>query len=161
MARPAAWIAVVFALVAAAGCRSAVEPLTQDLTPDQYFQRAIEASDKDNYSLAMKYYEAFQAKFPDDAARNIWASYEIALLHHKLGDDDKAIELFDQVLARYENQPAAALPPGPRVLAEKVKSNILKNRKPPAPAAPAAPAAPVAQPPAAQPPAAPAPNSAN
>ncbi len=150
MARPAAWIAVILALVAAAGCRSTVDPLTQDLTPDQYFQRAIEASDKDNYRLAMKYYEAFQAKFPDDATRNIWASYEIALLHHKLGDEDKAIELFDQLLVRYQNQPAdaPALPPGPRVLAEKVKGNILKNRKPAAPAVAPAPAAP-AEPPAA------------
>ncbi len=114
MTRPAAWIAVVLALVAAAGCRSTVDPLAQDLTPDQYFQRAIEASDKDNYRLALRYYEAFQAKFPNDAARNIWASYEIALLHHKLGDDDKAIELFDQLLARYENQPADAPPLPPR-----------------------------------------------
>jgi tetratricopeptide (TPR) repeat protein len=151
MARPAAWIAVVLALVASAGCRSTVDPLAQDLTPDQYFQRAIEASDKDDYRLAMKYYEAFQTKYPDDAARNIWASYEIALLHHKIGDDDKAIELFDQVIARYQNQPpdAPPLPPGPRVLAEKVKNNILKSRKPPAPpaATPPTPAAPEQAPP--------------
>ncbi len=143
MARATAWIAALIALAAAAGCRSTVDPLSQNLTPDQYFQRAIEASDKDNYKLALRYYEAFQAKYPGDPSRNAWASYEIALLYHKLGEDAKAIELFDKLLALYQNQPADAppLPPGPRVLAEKVKGNILQGSKTPVPRSPAPPGA--------------------
>jgi len=129
MASLAGSIALAFALLA--GCRSTVDPLAQDLTPDQYFQRAIEASDKDNYRLAMRYYEAFLVKFAADVERSIWASYEVAVLHHKLGNDDKAVELLDQLLARYEagTEGSPQLPPGPRVLAEKVKNNIVKNRK--------------------------------
>ncbi len=131
MVRLIALIAVAAAALAAAGCRSTGDPLAEDLTPDQYFQRAIDASDRDNYRLAMRYYEAFQAKYPDDAQRNAWASYEIAMLHHKLGNDDRALELLDELLAKYE-APApgsAPLPAAARVLAEKVKGNILRSRK--------------------------------
>ena len=136
MVRLIALVAVTVAALAAAGCRATVDPMTLDLTPDQYFQRAIEASDKDNYRVAMTYYEAFQAKFPGDVERGVWASYEVAVLHHKLGNDDKALEALDKLLARYATPAAGAppLPSGPRVLAEKVKANILKSRKP-APAA--------------------------
>lgn len=132
MARLVALLILAVAALAASGCRSTVDPLSQELSPDQYLQRAIEASDKDNYRLAMRYYEAFQAKYPGDVERSLWASYEIAVLHHKLGNDDKAIELLDNVLARYEKpaEGSAALPPGPRVLAAKVKANIAKSRTP-------------------------------
>ena len=104
MTRLTALLALSVAALAAFGCRTTVDPLEQELTPDQYFQRAIEASDRDNYRLAMRYYEAFQAKYPDDLQRNIWASYEIAFLHHKLGNDDKCIEMIDALLAKYENR---------------------------------------------------------
>lgn len=146
MARLIALIAVAAAVLAASGCRSTGDPLAQDLTPEQYFQRAIDASDRSNYRLAMRYYEAFQARYPDDVRRNVWASYEIAVLHHKLGNDVKAVELLDELLAKYDapQEGAAPLPAAPRVLARKVKGNILKGRKPAETAAPS-PAAPVAQ----------------
>lgn len=144
MTRLTALLALSVAALAALGCRTTVDPLEQELTPDQYFQRAIEASDRDNYSLAMRYYEAFQTKHPDDFQRNIWASYEIAFLHHKLGNDDKCIEMIDALLAKYESrgEGAPALPAAPRVLAQKVKSNILASRAAAAAAKPAAPATP-------------------
>jgi outer membrane protein assembly factor BamD (BamD/ComL family) len=142
-----ALLAVTIAASAVTGCKTPVDPMAQDLTADQYFQRAIEATDRDNYKLAMRYYEAFQARFPDDRVRNLWAVYEIGMLQHKLGDDDKAIAAFDKVLSLYQSDdPKSPLPAAPRVLAEKVKAGILKARKPPAPAAaapaPAQPAAP-------------------
>jgi outer membrane protein assembly factor BamD (BamD/ComL family) len=139
MTRLAALLALSVAALAASGCRTTVDPLEQDLAPDQYFQRAIEASDRDNYRLAMRYYEAFKARYADDVDRNVWADYEIAVIHHKLGQDDRAIELFDALLAKYEqhSEDAKPLPAAPRVLAEKVKANILASRKPAAPQAPA------------------------
>lgn len=139
MTRLIPFTALAVAVLVASGCQSAPDPMTEDLKPDQYFQRANDASEKDNHRLAMRYYEAFQAKYPNDAQRNAWASYEIALIHHKLGNDDKALELIDALLAKYENPPqgAAPLPAGPRVLAQKVKKNILDSRKPAAPKSPA------------------------
>ena len=107
------------------GCQSTVDPLEEDLNKKEYFQKAIEASDSRNYKLALRYYEVFKEKFPDDRDGNLWAAYEIAFLHHKLGDDDMAVELFDQLLARYETE--QGLPPAPRILAERVKSNIINK----------------------------------
>jgi tetratricopeptide (TPR) repeat protein len=150
-------LAVTGLVAVVAGCKTPVDPMTLDLTADQYFQRAIEATDRDNYKLAVGYYEAFQAKFPDDRVRNVWAVYEIGMLYHKLGEDDKAIAMFDKVLSLYETQGAnSPLPPAPRVLAEKVKTNIVKTRKAAAPAAAAAQPAAPAQPPAPTAPAQPA-----
>jgi tetratricopeptide (TPR) repeat protein len=142
--KPLAKAALGLVLLIVAGCQSTVDPKQLDLTPDQYFQRAIDASEKDNYRLALSYYEAFQAKFPDDLERNAWASYEIAFLYHKLGNDAKAIELFDKLLQRYADQKEGSpqMPPGPRVLAQKVKGNILKHSPRPAAAPEAAPAPP-------------------
>ena len=77
------------------GCQSTVDPVEENLNKKEYFQRAIEAVDGRNFKLALRYYEAFTDKFPDDRDGNLWATYEIAFLHHKLGDDDKAVEMFD------------------------------------------------------------------
>jgi len=114
-------------LALAVSCGSAADPYEQDLPPGEYFQRAVEASESGNYRLAVKYYDAFRQKYPDDRVGNIWATYEIGLLYHKMGSDDKALELFDQVLDAYadsESAEAAPLPQAPRILAEKIKGKI-------------------------------------
>ena len=60
----------------------------------EYFQKAIEATDRDDYLLALRYYEAFQAKYPEDLPNNLWAEYEIAFCRYKMGQNEIAIELF-------------------------------------------------------------------
>ena len=78
----------------------------------------------------MAYYETFLDKYPDDVSRGLWASYEVAFLHHKMGEDDRAIELFDELIARYENAPEDSdWPQGPLILAAKVKKNIIAKRR--------------------------------
>jgi outer membrane protein assembly factor BamD (BamD/ComL family) len=113
-------------------CKSTGDPYEQDLTEKEYFQMAIEASDSGNYRLAIRYYRAFQEKFPDDRDGNIWALYEIGFLHHKMGDDDAAVEFFDSLLAIYAESDGSEVPPlpeAPRILAAKVKENILAERE--------------------------------
>ena len=57
------------------------------------------------------------------------ASYEIAFLHHKMEDDDTALELFDELIERYRSRAEGVeYPSAPLVLAEKVKANILADR---------------------------------
>ena len=96
----------------------------------EYFQKAIEATDTDDYLLALRYYEAFQAKYPEDLANNLWADYEIAFCHYKMGQIDTAIELFHALLDRYgeleesEDAEEQAAPQGPKILTEKVLENI-------------------------------------
>ena len=125
-------IAVIVLLVLfAAACAGSVDPMEQDLNADQFFQKAIEATDGGNYRLALRYYEVFVQKYPEDQDRNLWAQYEIAFLHHKMGESDRAIELLDELIARYDGAEGATLNPAPRVLAQKVKANILKEQRQP------------------------------
>jgi outer membrane protein assembly factor BamD (BamD/ComL family) len=125
--RTAASFVLILALFSA--CRTRIDTVDQDLTADQYFQKAIEATDSNNYRLAMAYYQVFLEKYPDDVSRGLWASYEVAFLHHKMGNDDRAIELFDELIARYENAPEDNdWPQGPLILAAKVKGNILAEK---------------------------------
>lgn len=111
-------------LYAALACKSTPPPIEQDLTPAGFFQKAQEASDAGKYSLALRYYGAFQGKYPDERDRNLWARYEIALLYHKMGKDETALKLFDELIALYSGEDAAGLPQGPRLLAEKIKARI-------------------------------------
>jgi outer membrane protein assembly factor BamD (BamD/ComL family) len=111
-------------LLSFAACRTVDKPIETSLTPAEFFQRAQEAASARNYTRAMLYYETFQKTYPDDLERNLWASYEIAFLHHKMGDDRKALEFFDALLERYRSEGQDPWPQAPRILAEEVKAGI-------------------------------------
>jgi outer membrane protein assembly factor BamD (BamD/ComL family) len=112
------------AMVWLGGCRSAPADIPPDLSPADFFQKAQEASDSGKYPLALKYYQAFQERYPDERERGLWARYEIALLHSKMGQEETALTLIDELLALYSAEDAAALPQGPRILAEKIKARL-------------------------------------
>lgn len=107
-------------------CASSAVPEDKNLSAAEYFQKAYEATDNKNYKLALRYYELFQQKFPEDIERNLWAEYEIAFTYYKMGNTQKAIELFDKLIARYDGEEAAGWPPAPKALAEKVKATLEK-----------------------------------
>ncbi len=77
----------------------------------------------------MQYYTAFQERFPSDTAHAAWASYEIAFLYHKMGQDATTIKLLDELLARYATN-TDALPPAVRALSQELKARL----SPPTPA---------------------------
>ena len=104
-------------------CSSVPDEIEEGLTPMEYFQRAQEASDTGRYALSMAYYEKFQEQYPEERDRNVWAEYEIALLYHKMGKNQVALERFEALLERYESG-EPDLPEGPQILAEKVKARI-------------------------------------
>jgi outer membrane protein assembly factor BamD (BamD/ComL family) len=110
------------------GCATGVPAPRPDLTPTEFFQNAQEAANEENFNLAIQYYRLFQTQYPDDIDHQAWAAYEIAFLYHKKGDDKTAVALFDELLARYAK--GENLPEGPKVLAEKVKANILAKSAP-------------------------------
>jgi outer membrane protein assembly factor BamD (BamD/ComL family) len=107
-----------------AGCRTVPSEIPPDLSPADYFQKAQEASDAGKYGLALKYYQSFQERYPEERDRGLWARYEIALLHSKMKDEPTALRLLDELLAQYAGDDAALLPQGPRVLAEKIKAKL-------------------------------------
>jgi len=121
---PLLLLAALLALSALAACKTTAVVIAPDLSPADLFQKAQEASDAGKYDLALRYYETFQERYPDELERNLWARYEIALLRHKMGDDKAAVQLLDELLALYTGEEAKDLPPGPRILAEKIKAKI-------------------------------------
>lgn len=118
------------ALLAALGsCTSA--PAAQDaatLSPPKLVQAAQGAADKGNYALALEYYRALRDRFPEETERVLWASYEIAFLSHKMGDDDEAIRLMTELVQTYADRNDPTLPQGPLVLAQKVRANLVAER---------------------------------
>jgi tetratricopeptide (TPR) repeat protein len=120
-------LALLAALGWAGGCKSVPTEIPPDLAPADYFQRAQEASDAGKYALALKYYQAFLERHPEERDRGLWARYEIALLYSKMKDTATALRLFDELLSIYTGEDAAQLPQGPRILAEKIKAKLLAS----------------------------------
>jgi len=114
-------------------CASQEPVFTEGMTPEDYFQRAQDAADKGHYELALKYYFKFKETYPDNLEKNVWASYEIAFIHHKMGNDAKSLELLDEVIALYSQDRASVLPKTVKVLADTVKQKILVSQKKPEP----------------------------
>jgi tetratricopeptide (TPR) repeat protein len=127
-------LALLSALGWLGGCKSVPTEIPPDLTPADYFQKAQEASDAGRYALALKYYQAFLERHPEERDRGLWARYEIALLYSKMKDTSTALRLFDELLAMYTAEDAAQLPQGPRILAEKIKAKLLASMPKAAPA---------------------------
>ena len=111
-----------------AGCQTSM-PITDDLSPPELFQAARDAVGQRDYRSAMEYYRIFLERFPtadypDELERNLWAEYEIAFMHHKLGDDRTAAELLGRLIARYDGEGGEDLPPAPGRLARRVVEEL-------------------------------------
>jgi tetratricopeptide (TPR) repeat protein len=126
-------------ILSASACQSATPVFDSKMKPEDYFQRAQERADQNDYTNALAYYYKFKEVFPNNLEKNIWASYEIAFVYHKMGEDAKSLQLLNELLALYAQDKNGVLPKAPKSLAEKVKDNIVnksqyddKTAKPPA-----------------------------
>ncbi len=122
----AATAALLIVSIALVGCSTVRENEIGSMGKSQIFQKAYEAMDAGDFEGALVYYTSYVKLFPDDLAGNLWASYEIAFLYHKMGDDNKASELFKELIARYENEGNSSWPQAQRILAERVLGDIAK-----------------------------------
>jgi outer membrane protein assembly factor BamD (BamD/ComL family) len=120
---------IVIAVVLAA-CQTAPTDIPTDLEPAEYFQRAQEAVDANRYETALAYYETVIERFPDDPATQVSARYEIAFINYKMGNEERATELFNELIARYNEPDSQQLPQWPKVLAEKVLEKIQSEEDP-------------------------------
>ena len=108
-----------------ASCATSPDDLTGEITPAEYFQHAQEATAASDFGGAMAWYEAFRERYGTDPTRGVqnlllWAEYEVAFLHHKMGDDRTAVRLLGELIDRYEAPEAATYAPAPRILALRV-----------------------------------------
>jgi outer membrane protein assembly factor BamD (BamD/ComL family) len=121
-------VVLAVALALLASCASQNHTIPDDLTAGEIFQRAQDAVDRGDYNLGITFYTLCQQRYPDDLNHEIWASYEIAFLYHKMRNNEKALQLVNELLARYTNG-GDALPPAPPVLAQKLKTLIEEANK--------------------------------
>jgi outer membrane protein assembly factor BamD (BamD/ComL family) len=111
------------ALVVLAACASAPVTIPEGLSAAEIFQRAQDASDRGDYLRGIRYYSLISIQYPDDINHVTWATYEIAFLYHKMGKNDLALSLVNELLDRYATE-GDKLPPAPQVLASKLKARL-------------------------------------
>ncbi len=114
----------VAAALLLSGCASKPPVIPDNLSVTEIFQRAQDAEDRNDYSLAITYYSLTAKSYPGDINHITWASYEIAFLYHKMGKNDTALSLTNDLLSRYAADQGDTLPAAPRVLAEKLKTRL-------------------------------------
>ena len=118
----------------AEGCQSHTTAIEKNLSPAEYFQLARDATVEGNYRLALAYYESFIDQYNSNHHRNeihrlLWADYEIAFLHHKMNNDEKAIDLLNKLIARYETDDSDNYPIGPKNLSLRVITELNLSQK--------------------------------
>ncbi|MGO9308810.1 MAG: hypothetical protein ACLQDL_07295 [Spirochaetia bacterium] len=117
------WAAGAAALLLLVSCKSGPTTIPPGLSAAEIFQRAQDASDRGDYLLGIRYYSLIPTSFPDDVVHMTWSSYEIAFLYHKMGKNDKALSLFNDLLDTYAKE-GDTLPPAPKILATKLKARL-------------------------------------
>jgi outer membrane protein assembly factor BamD (BamD/ComL family) len=132
MKKPLGFVVACAALAAAltllSSCASQSQQPTEGLTAGEIFQRAQDAVDRGDYAGGISLYTLCQQRYPDDLNHQVWASYEIAFVYHKMGNNVKALQLFNDLLARYEKE-GDTLPPAPQILAQKLKTTLEEASK--------------------------------
>ena len=104
-------------------CASGPVNIPAGLSAAEIYQRAQDASDRGDYPLGIRYYSMIPTSYPDDIVHNIWSSYEIAFLYHKMKRDALALSFINELLDRYDKE-GDTLPPAPHVLALKLKVRL-------------------------------------
>ncbi|HET6452417.1 MAG TPA: hypothetical protein VFI08_13955 [Spirochaetia bacterium] len=115
--------AATAAVLSLFSCASGPQQIPSGLSVAEIFQRAQDASDQNNFTLAMRYYELVPQSYPDDIVHVTWASYEIAFLYHKMGKPREALDRINALLDQYTTN-GDKLPPAPKVLAVKLKTRL-------------------------------------
>lgn len=110
----------LFAGMLLAACESVPSKIPEDLTQAEFFQRAQEAADNNNWRTSLLYYKTFIDRYPSDRSNIAAARYEIAFIHYKLGIYRQSKTEFEGLLNEYKGPNADQLPQWPKVLGEKI-----------------------------------------
>jgi tetratricopeptide (TPR) repeat protein len=91
-------------------CATGPQNISKDITAEELIQRAQEASDKNRYATALRYYEILLERNQTDIDWICTAEYEIAFIHYKQKKYVEAREELGALLLRYETPDAELLP---------------------------------------------------
>jgi len=118
---------ILFALIVLvifSACATTEVIISEDLSPAELIQRAQEASDRNNYRVALQYYEALHDRYRHNIDLVITAEYEIAFIHYKQKRYQQSREGLTALLEYYNTPDEALLPQQFKVLANIVLKNI-------------------------------------
>jgi len=107
-----------------AGCQTVPKEAPPGMTQAEFFQKAQEAADKNEWSTSLFFYRTFEKRFPNDKANIAASDYEIAFIYYKLQDYKVAKTGFERLLAKYSGPDASALPAWPQVLAQEILKEV-------------------------------------
>ena len=103
-------------------CLSQAE-VDDGLSPAELIQRAQEATDRNKYNIAARYYQALYDRNQNNIDLVITAEYELALIYYKQRDYDRSREKFNSLLKYYDTPDNELLPQHFKIL-----SNIVLKR---------------------------------
>jgi len=115
-------IAVAIVLLLSA-CATTVN-VSEDLSPAELIQRGQEALERNNYNVAIQYYQALYDRNRNNIDLIITAEYHIANIHYKRGNYETAVEGLNHVLSYYNTLDAELLPQHFKRLSEIVLQSI-------------------------------------
>jgi outer membrane protein assembly factor BamD (BamD/ComL family) len=129
LTRQSAVLALGAALLVSA-CLNGPQEISGELSPAELIQRAQEASDKNRYNTALRYYEAVLERNATNFDLVCTAEYEIAFIHYKQKKYEIAREEFKALLMRYNTPDEELLPQQFKRLANIVLERIAEKEKP-------------------------------
>jgi outer membrane protein assembly factor BamD (BamD/ComL family) len=108
-----------------AGCSSGPPVIPYDLSVLQFFQKAQEEMDYDEWENALIYYRTFIERHPEDLPNVTAARYEIAYINYKQENYAEAAKGFRELLDFYDTtELPLSFPLWPRVLARRVMQTM-------------------------------------
>ncbi|MDR3201423.1 MAG: tetratricopeptide repeat protein [Spirochaetales bacterium] len=120
--------AAALALYSLASCSSGPPVIPEDLSVMQFFQRAQEETDTNDWDNALVYYNTFIERHPDDLPNVMAARYEIAYIHYKEDEYQEAADGFQQILDFYETTPLPfSFPLWQKVLSQKLLGTLAEK----------------------------------
>ncbi|MDR3248559.1 MAG: hypothetical protein LBT39_07215 [Treponema sp.] len=100
----------VLLAIGISACATGPQNVSKDTTAEELIQRAQEASDRNHYGTALRYYELLRERNQTSIDWICTAEYEIAFIHYKQKKYAEAREELEALLLRYETPDAELLP---------------------------------------------------
>ncbi|MCL2175969.1 MAG: hypothetical protein FWB73_07990 [Treponema sp.] len=91
------------------GCTATIN-IKENMSPAEIIQRGQEALDRNNYRIAIQYYEALHERNPDNIDLIITAEYHIGNIHYKQKKYSLARDELNAVLEYYNTPDEILLP---------------------------------------------------
>jgi outer membrane protein assembly factor BamD (BamD/ComL family) len=120
----------VFSFLLITACETVPVVVPATLSPAEIIQRAQEATDRNRYKTALKYYQTLVDRNRTNIDLTCAGEYEIAFIHYKQKRYDLARKELGELLEKYNTPDEELLPAQYKKLANIVLARITEKQKP-------------------------------